>query len=133
MKRIVFFLILTTLTLVACDSVPKALELSGPSEVTREGAMFTATATGGYPLGGSVYMIFYLDKNNNDFPESSERLKARTVVPDTNLKAISRYWWTPKSSERGQNHTFSAMALFFTPGTDEAEQLNVELPVTTTE
>lgn len=123
----------TALTLIACEDVPKTLEVEGPTSLSvGDDGTFTATAIGGYPIVGQVRFWWYFDDDGDDWPDKGESLYvSKTINPDADRKSVSRIGWIPAKEMIGKR-VLSVYVTFLDPGSEGYVSRNAEHAVTIT-
>ena len=125
--------LVATLSL-GCEEVPQAVEITGSTSInTTDGAVYTGTATGGFPIVGSVIFSWYFDDNDDDRMQDSEVRYKETVTPDEDGTAVSSVRYTPATSDIGKQVTLEVFAGFLSPGSNDISYQHDEHTLTVTE
>ncbi len=116
-------LLAALVVLAACESGAQAVSISGPASVTEgERSVLTATAEGAAPLFGAVEFMWYIDANDNPWPNTDEILETYTSDVSALGTAVHSLQWTVREGIVPENGGFvevSVQANFFSPGSDE--------------
>ena len=136
MKKLFLVATLALLAVISagCDAENLSLDITGPDAMKKTtGAVYAGTVTGATPIVGIVEYWWYLDDNDDEFPQAAEILKYYEL--DADLDGISTYYfkWIPDSSiatELPKDVVLSLYVRVWSPGTNIYSILRDSIEVT---
>lgn len=121
------------LMLMACEETGDyTLTITGPDEMkASEGARFTGTVTGVTPVVGYASYWWYLDANDDEWPQEAERVRVYQDLPaDADGIAAHTWTWNPSLTGLPRDVTLSVLVQVKRPGTNLVTNLRDEITVT---
>lgn len=99
-KMVVGCAVVVLLTTTACDAEDVTLDLYGPETMSSDQvALYVAELWGGAPVLGFVYWIPFVDLDDDNWPDTNERLSDQVLYSEVDRlgKADIEFWVDPES------------------------------------